>query len=58
MDDGQFTELLSKKVLEDDVVSVLPFDHQLLLVSARSGCFIYDEVRKNCLCGIHQPMRY
>ena len=46
MDDGQFTELLSKKVLEDDVVSVLPFDHQLLLVSARSGCFIYDEVRK------------
>ena len=29
-----------------DVVSVLPFDHQLLLVSARSGCFIYDEVRK------------
>ena len=37
MDDGQFTELLSKKVLEDDVVSVLPFDHQLLLVSARSG---------------------
>lgn len=39
MDDGQFTELLSKKVLEDDVVSVLPFDHQLLLVSARSGCF-------------------
>ena len=35
-----------KKVLEDDVVSVLPFDHQLLLVSARSGCFIYDEVRK------------
>ena len=83
MDDGQFTELLSKKVLEDDVVSVLPFDHQLLLVSARSGCFIYDEVPdrqrlfdeadriagrfiseqssrcvKNCLCGIHQPMRY
>ncbi len=57
MDDGQFTELLSKKVLEDDVVSVLPFDHQLLLVSARSGCLSMMRC-KNCLCGIHQPMRY
>lgn len=31
MDDGQFTELLSKKVLEDDVVSVLPFDHSAII---------------------------
>lgn len=46
MDDGQFTELLPKDELNDSFVSVLPFDDKLLLVSARKGVYIYDEIHK------------
>lgn len=46
MDDGVFSELLPRGALNDDIVSVLPFDKKLLLVSASNGLFIYDEIRK------------
>lgn len=46
MDDGFFSELLPREALNDDVVSVLPFDKKLLLVSVTKGLYIYDEIRK------------
>lgn len=45
-DDGQFTELVAKDVLDDSFVSVLPFNDKLLLVSAHKGLYVYDEVHK------------
>ena len=44
LDGERLVELVSSKSLPDDIVSVLPFGNQLLLVSVRHGCYLFDRV--------------
>lgn len=46
LDGERLVELVSSKSLPDDIVSVLPFGNQLLLVSVRHGCYLFDKVTK------------
>ena len=47
-ENGRFIELVARNRLNDDhVVAVLPYDNELLLITATSGCFLYGKELKS-----------